>query len=107
NLPEGHYTPGKIHSRLDLGSDGWLYFSTHRGSTTVTTDRYHYQGDWIIRCRPGAENAEAVVCGPVPKHCIPCGVLDPDRLIFYGGAAPGHPAARASSPLLPAGPRPY
>src|SRR5947207_14465684 len=27
NLPEGHYVPGKIHSRLDLGKDGWLYFS--------------------------------------------------------------------------------
>lgn len=32
NLPKGHYTPGKIHSRLDMGTDGWLYFSTHRGS---------------------------------------------------------------------------
>lgn len=32
-LPAGHYTPGKIHSRIDLGSDGWLYFATHRGST--------------------------------------------------------------------------
>ena len=31
-LPAGHYTPGKIHSRLDLGRDGRLYFSTHRGS---------------------------------------------------------------------------
>src|SRR4029077_3025517 len=25
NLPEGHYVPGKIHSRLDMGDDGWLY----------------------------------------------------------------------------------
>src|SRR5262249_19660685 len=32
NLPEGHYSPGKIHSRIDLGADGWLYYSTHRGS---------------------------------------------------------------------------
>ena len=43
-MPEGHYTPGKIHSRIDLGSDGWLYFSTHRGSTRVTTDENHYRG---------------------------------------------------------------
>ncbi|MHC4503434.1 MAG: hypothetical protein ACYTFI_09025, partial [Planctomycetota bacterium] len=28
-LPDGHYTPGKIHSRIDIGSDGWLYFGTH------------------------------------------------------------------------------
>jgi hypothetical protein len=25
----------------------------------------------------------------VPKHCIPTSVLDPDRLIYYGGTAPG------------------
>jgi hypothetical protein len=37
NLPAGHYSPGKIHGRLDLGEDGALYFSTHRGSPRVTT----------------------------------------------------------------------
>ena len=46
------YTPGKVHGRLDMGSDGWLYFSTHRGSTTTTTDRNNYKGDWIIRVDP-------------------------------------------------------
>jgi len=89
NLPEGHYTPGKIHGRLDLGDDGWIYFSTHRGSTKVTTDVYHYQGDWILRTNPLTGVSEIVVCGPVAKHCIPCSVLDPKRLIFYGGTAPG------------------
>lgn len=88
-LPEGHYVPGKIHSRLELGSDGWLYFSTHRGSTRVTTDEYHYQGDWILRCRLGGGACEVVVHAPVPKHCLPTSVLDPQRLIFYGGTAPG------------------
>lgn len=89
DLPEGHYAPGKIHSRLDLGSDGWLYCSTHRGSTKVTTDQYHYKGDWIVRCDPKSGKSEIVVQGPVPKHCIPTSVLDPERLIFYGGTAPG------------------
>jgi hypothetical protein len=88
-LPAGHYTPGKIHSRIDLGSDGWLYCSTHRGSTRITTDENHYRGDWIIRCRPADGKAEIVTQAPVPKHCIPCSVLDPQRLIFYGGTAPG------------------
>ena len=88
-LPEGHYAPGKIHSRLDLGDDGWLYCSTHRGSTAVTTDKYHYQGDWIVRTHPATGKAEVVAQGPVPKHCIPNSVLDPKRLIFYGGTAPG------------------
>lgn len=89
SLPEGHYAPGKIHSRLDLGSDGWLYCSTHRGSTKVTTDQYHYRGDWIVRIDPRSGKSEVVVQAPVSKHCIPTSVLDPDRLIFYGGTAPG------------------
>ena len=88
-LPEGHYVPGKIHSRLDLGGDGWLYFGTHRGKTTVTTDAYHYGGDWILRTRPADGRTEVVARGPVGKQCIPASVLDADRLIFYGGTAAG------------------
>ncbi len=93
NLPADHYVPGKIHSRLDMGSDGWLYCATHRGSTTVTADKNHYEGDWILRCDPKTGRSEVVARGPVPKHCIPCSVLDPDRLIFYGGTAAGTDAA--------------
>jgi hypothetical protein len=83
------YLPGKIHGRLDMGKDGWLYFSTHRGSEKVTTDKYNYQGDWILRCDPKTGKAEVVVHAPVPKHCIPNSVLDPERMIFYGGTAFG------------------
>ncbi len=89
-LPAGHYVPGKIHSRIDMGSDGWLYFATHRGSTRVTTDKYHYKGDWIVRHHPQTGKTEVVAQGPVPKHCIPTSVLDPKRLIFYGGTAAGN-----------------
>lgn len=88
-LPEGHYSPGKIHGRLDLGDDGWLYFATHRGADRVTNDKYHYRGDWIIRCDPATGKAEVVTCGPVPRHAIPASVLDPKRMIFYGGTAQG------------------
>ena len=91
NLPEGHYSPSKIHTRIDIGSDGWVYFATHRGSTRVTTDRYHFGGDWILRTHPGTGKTEVVVHGPVPKHSIPTGMLDPDRLIFYGGTVIGDP----------------
>jgi len=90
DMPAGHYVPGKIHSRIDMGSDGWLYFATHRGGTRVTTDEYHYKGDWIIRHHPKTGETEIVAQGPVPKHCIPTSVLDPDRLIFYGGTAAGN-----------------
>jgi hypothetical protein len=89
NMPEGHYAPGKIHSRLDMGDDGWLYCSTHRGSPSVTNDKYFYKGDWIVRCNPATGESEVVVQGPVPKHCIPTSVLDPKRLIYYGGTAAG------------------
>ena len=89
-LPAGHYMPGKIHSRIDIGSDGWLYFATHRGSTRVTIDKYHYKGDWIVRHHPKSGKTEIVAQGPVPKHCIPTSVLDPKRLIFYGGTAAGN-----------------
>lgn len=83
------YLPGKIHGRLDMGKDGFLYFSTHRGGTNVTTDAYGYKGDWILKCDPKTGKSEVVAHGPVPKHCIPNSVLDPDRMIFYGGTAPG------------------
>lgn len=88
-LPEGHYTPGKIHSRIDLGSDGWLYFATHRGSTRITTAQYHYQGDWIIRHHPQKGLTEIVKHAPLPFQCMPTSVLDPKRLIFYAGTQDG------------------
>jgi len=88
-MPAGHYVPGKIHSRLQVASDGWLYYATHRGKTTVTTDAYHYRGDWILRTRPADGRTEVVAHGPVGKQCLPCSVLDPERLLFYGGTQAG------------------
>lgn len=89
NLPEGHYTPGKIHGRLDMGKDGWIYFSTHRGSKRVTTDEYHYEGDWIFRTNPKTAETEVVTLSPVPHHSIPNSVLDPEKMIYYGATASG------------------
>lgn len=89
DLPEGHYTPGKIHSRVDMGSDGWLYYATHRGSPQAANDANHYQGDWIFRTDPRSGKSEVVVQGPVPKHSIPNSVLDAERMIFYGATAAG------------------
>lgn len=90
-LPAGHYVPGKIHSRIDAADDGWLYYSTHRGSTRVTSDAYHYRGDWILRHHPDRGTTEVVARGPVGKHCLPVSVVDPARLIFYGASEPGVP----------------
>ena len=93
-LPAGSdYVPSKIHSRIDLGSDGWLYYSTHRGSPGTTIDRNGYKGDWILRTHPQSGKTEVVVAFPLDKHALPMSVLDPERMIFYGGTAPGKDAA--------------
>ena len=89
NMPEGHYTPGKIHTRVDVGSDGNVYFATHRGSPKAANDANHYKGDWIFRTDPKTGKTDIVVHAPVAKHSIPNGMLDPERLIYYGGTAAG------------------
>ena len=88
NLPVGHYTPGKIHSRIDRGDDGWLYYATYRGGHS-SLPQYHYEGDWILRTHPGSGKSEVVARGPVPKHGIQTGILDPTRMIYYGGTRAG------------------
>jgi hypothetical protein len=93
-MPEGmDYIPGKIHSRTEMGSDGWVYFSTHRGSTQDnTTDKRGYKGDNIYRVNPQTGEKQIAALYPMPKHTIPASVLDPKRLIYYGGTAPGNDA---------------
>jgi hypothetical protein len=96
NLPAGHYTPGKIHGRIDQGSDGWLYFATYRGGFS-TTDEFHYRGDWILRCDPRSGKSEIVAHGPVPRHGIQTSILDPKRMIFYGGTRAGSLSPRGDN----------
>lgn len=85
------YIPGKIHSRTEMGSDGFVYFSTHRGSTQDnTTDARGYRGDNIYRVNPATGKMEIAAHYPMPKHTIPASVLDPKRLIYYGGTAQGN-----------------
>lgn len=87
-LPAGRYTPGKIHTQLALARDGWIYFGTHRGGTRATDGDMDYKGDWLIRVHPVTAKAEIISEGPVPGHCIPTGLTDPQRRIFYGGTEP-------------------
>lgn len=95
DLPDGHYTPGKIHSHVMMGTDGWLYFSTHRGSTRATTAANHYTGDWLLRADPKTGLSEIIARGPIPNHCLPTGELDARRMMYYGSTAPGE----ASDPI--------
>jgi hypothetical protein len=85
NLPTNHYTPGKIHGRLDMGGDGWLYFATARGSTGVTTPKNHYEGDWILRANPANGQSEVVTRGPAGLSTIFATVVDAERMLLYGG----------------------
>lgn len=88
--PEGWYTPGKIHSSIGLGRDAWLYYSTHRGSTRVADDpANHFEGDWILRTHPETHRTEIVVHAPLAMQCLPTGLLDSERMIWYAGTADG------------------
>ena len=88
--PDGKYTPGKIHSQIGLGKDGWLYFSTHRGSTRIAFHPIaNFQGDWILRYHPESKKSEIVAHAPLTMQCLPTGQIDPERLIFYAGTADG------------------
>ena len=94
NQPRGHYTPGKIHGRIDLAKDGWLYFGTFFGSLSAGSDQFHYEGDWILRYNPQTDQTEIVEHAPVGRRSIYGSVVDPDRMIFYGIGWPGqnHPS---------------
>jgi hypothetical protein len=87
--PEMKYSPGEVQTRIDWGSDGWLYYGTTRGSTRATTDANGYLGDWVLRTEPASGKTELVCAYPVPKHCILASVVDPQRMMFYGGTADG------------------
>lgn len=95
------YRPGKIHSRIDMGRDGWLYYATHRGSPRRGTDDQHgYLGDWLLRTDPESGETELVARHPVEKHAIPAGTLDPERMIYYGGTAHGRDAPAEGAHLF-------
>ncbi len=87
--PDMDYRPGEMQSRIDLGSDGWLYYATDRGSPTVTNDAHGYRGEWILRTHPQTRETEIVFTHPIAKHTVPASVLDPERMVLYCGTAPG------------------
>jgi hypothetical protein len=89
-LPAGKYTPGKIHSRIDMGRDGALYFATHRGSTRATTAANGFEGEWILKHHPASGKSEIVAHAPLANQCLPTSAFDPERLIFYAGTADGN-----------------
>lgn len=90
--PDMNYRPGEIQSRIDIGSDGWMYYATKRGSPTITDDMHGYKGEWILRTDPKTAKTEIVYTHPIEKHTIPACVIDPVRMILYCGTAVGKDA---------------
>ncbi len=88
NLPTNDYRPGKIHSKIGVGKDGCLYYSTHRGAASYTEGeggkKRNYKGDWVFKTDPATGQTEIMMHGEVPES-IPAGQFDPERLIYYGG----------------------
>lgn len=91
------YSPGEIQSRIDFGADGWLYYATDRGSPTVSDDAHGYKGEHVLATDPRSGRTRIVCSYPVPKHTLPASVLDADRMIFYGGTAPGKDATNQAT----------
>jgi hypothetical protein len=83
------YSPGEVQTRIEFDSDGWLYYETTRGSTRVTNDANGYLGDWVLRTHPKSRKTELVSAYSIAKHCILASVIDPQRMMFYGGTADG------------------
>lgn len=80
--PDGHYTPGKFHSELGMGKDGWIFFSTHRGSTRVGLDpKSHFEGDWIMKVNPADGKAAVVAAQPLATQYLPTGIFDAERML--------------------------
>ena len=87
------YLPGKIHGRIDIGRDGWLYYATYMGGgDDDTPGGTGYAGDWILRTHPSSGQTEVVATFPIPRHTLPMSVLDADRMVFMGGTFPGRDA---------------
>jgi hypothetical protein len=86
NLPEGTYTPGKLHGFISPDRDGWLYFATTRANPRASTPQYRFTGDWIMRHHPKTgvtENLGQCIGGMLSW---PVGLLDSQRMLFYAGS---------------------
>ncbi len=95
-----NYRPGEMQSRIDIGPEGWLYYATDRGSPTVTNDRYGYKGERVMRTHPKTLRTEVLYTHPIEKHTIPASILDPERMIWYGGTSPGSDAPNQEPQFL-------
>ncbi len=84
-LPESkeRYAAGKVHSRIDQGKDGLLYFSTYWGKIPKEADfQAGYLGSVLLRYDPSSGRSESLGA-IVPGQGLPTSLLDPRRMIQY------------------------
>jgi len=85
-----HIAAGKLHSRIDQGRDGWLYFTTYWGENPTDADwDAGFLGSAVMRFSPASGKLELV---GVPAHGqgLPAARLDPKRMILYALAVPSN-----------------
>ena len=117
-FPESmNYRPGEMQSRIDLGSDGWLYYATDRGSPTVTNDAHGYLGEWILRTHPAdaedgdrrhasdrqahdsRQRARSRADDPLLRHGAGQGFAESERAVLRAGSEePQDPQGRRRRP---------
>lgn len=77
------YAPGKVHSPLMDGGDGWLYFFGYRGGGTKA--EWGYVGDPLLRFNPSTGAAENL--GPaIPDNSVACSQIHvASRMVYVLG----------------------
>lgn len=80
---------GKLHSRIDEGSDGWLYFTTYWGQDPEESDKPAFKGSALMRFDPRSGKCEYLGT-PAPSQGLPSSRLDARRMILYTVMVPGN-----------------
>src|SRR5687767_11625080 len=77
---------GKIHSRIDQGKDGWLYFATYWGKVPDDSDfAQGFAGSALMRFDPASGKTESLGI-PAPGQGLPTSILDLQHMLFYAYA---------------------
>ena len=85
-----HIAAGKLHSPIDQGSDGWLYFTTYWGENPTDADwDAGFLGSAVMRLNPATGKLELLGV-PVHGQGLPACRLDPKRMILYALAVPSN-----------------
>jgi hypothetical protein len=81
---------GKLHSRIDEGNDGWLYFVTYWGRDPEDAEwAAGFKGSALVRFDPRTGECENLGL-PAPGQGLPSSRLDARRMVLYACSIPGN-----------------